>query len=53
VSEKQEWVIRDWAGNRMFPDQTFSTFENGWEFIRNHFPNEKDWEEMEVVKDKP
>ena len=43
------WIIRDWAGNRMFPDREFDTFEDGWEFIRGQFPNEEDWEEIYVV----
>ncbi len=43
------WMIQDWAGNRMFGDQTFATFQDGWEFIRDKFPDEEDWQEMFVV----
>lgn len=45
-----KWVIQDWMGNRMFPDKTFETFEDGWEFIREQFPEEGDWEELYVVE---
>ena len=44
------WIIEDWAGNRLFPDKSFTTFEDGWEFIHTQFPNEEDWQELEVVK---
>ncbi len=44
------FIIQDWAGNHMFPSQTFNTFEDGWEFVREKFPDEKDWEDIFVVK---
>ena len=33
------FIIEDWAGNRMFPNKTFKTFEDGWEFIYNNVDN--------------
>ena len=33
------FIIEDWAGNRMFPNKTFKTFGDGWEFIYNNVDN--------------
>jgi hypothetical protein len=27
------YIIQDWAGNRVWPDQTFDSFESGWDWI--------------------
>ncbi len=29
----KRFIIQDWAGNRMFPNETFETLEDGWDFI--------------------
>jgi len=34
-----KFMIQDWAGNRMFPENTFDTFEDGWEFIDENVDN--------------
>jgi hypothetical protein len=47
---EEKWIIQDWTGKRKFPDKTFSTFEDGWGFIRERFPNEEDWQEFHVIK---
>lgn len=44
------WIIQDWAGNRLFPDRTFDSFEDGWEFVRSQFPDETDWEDIYVIE---
>lgn len=44
------FVIQDWMGNRMFPTRTFQTFEDGWEFVRGQFPDERDWDDIFVEK---
>jgi hypothetical protein len=36
----KQYVIEDWAGNRLFPDKTFPTFEDGWDFLLKKFPDE-------------
>lgn len=33
------YIIEDWAGNRMFPDKEFETFEDGWEYVYEHVDN--------------
>lgn len=43
------WIIEDWTGKRILPDKSFTSFENGWEFIRTQFP-EKDWEDLFIVE---
>lgn len=37
--KKQVFTIEDWAGNRMFPDKTFASFEEGWEFVQENVDN--------------
>jgi len=34
------FIINDWAGNRLFPDKIFDTFEGGWEFIYDNVSEE-------------
>ena len=33
------FIIQDWAGNRMFPNVTFKTYEEGWEFVYENVDN--------------
>ncbi len=42
------WIIQDWTGKHLFPELKFKTFEDGWEFITEQFPEEGDWEELFV-----
>lgn len=44
-----KYVIKDWAGNRKFPDQVFDTYEDGWQFLYVQFPD--DPEENGVLQD--
>lgn len=32
----KKYIIQDWAGNRLFPNDIFDTFEEGWDFIREN-----------------
>lgn len=34
-----KYKIQDWAGNHLFVDQEFDTFEDGWEFIYRNVDN--------------
>lgn len=36
------FVIQDWTSKRMFPDQTFETFDDGWAFLYESFPTDDD-----------
>lgn len=45
----KQYVIEDWAGNRLFPDKSFPTFEDGWSFLLEKFPNEEDLQDYFVV----
>lgn len=42
--------IYDWANNRLFPDKKFRTFETGWDYIMEQFPNEEDLGDYQVLK---
>lgn len=34
--------IRDWANNLLFNGKTFDTFEDGWDFLYEKFPDYQD-----------
>lgn len=46
----KKFVIKDWAGNRMFPNEEFNSFEEGWEFIYENVDNSK-YDETENEND--
>lgn len=27
------YIVKDWAGNHLFKEETFNSFEEGWEFL--------------------
>lgn len=33
-----KYIIVDWAGNRMFPNEEFDSFEDWWAYIDEHIP---------------
>ena len=37
----KKFIIEDWAGNRMFPENEFESFEEGWEFVYENVDNSK------------
>jgi len=37
----KRFIIQDWAGNRMFPNETFDSFDSGWCFIYENVDNTK------------
>ncbi len=36
---KTKFIIQDWAGNHLFVDWEFDTFEDGWEHIYENVDN--------------
>jgi len=36
---KQVFIIQDWAGNHLFKDKTFSSFDSAWSFIYANVDN--------------
>ncbi len=46
---KKKFIIEDWAGNRMFPDKSFDTFEDGWAFVYEKFPEEECFDDIYVI----
>lgn len=42
------WGVFDWAGNRLFPDKTWKSFEDAWDFIFGRFDDERDYEDLYV-----
>ena len=44
-----KFKIVDWMNNRLFPNKVFKTFEDGWSFIYEKFPNEEDLSDYYVV----
>ena len=44
-----KYIIEDWAGNRIAPNETFKTFDDAWEYIAiNLAPNDDDMQEYSV-----
>lgn len=39
---KHIYIIEDWTGKRLFPEKTFLTFEEGWDFIYTNVKEEKE-----------
>jgi hypothetical protein len=35
-----KWIIQDWAGNHLFTDKVFDSFEDGWDFIYENVKEE-------------
>ncbi len=33
------YIIQDWTGTHIFTDETFESFEDGWEFIHANVDN--------------
>ena len=48
MNDIQEYKIIDWAYNRMFPNKTFKTFDDGIEFLHERF-NQDELEDIFVV----
>lgn len=46
----EKYIIQDWAGNHLFKDQSFETFEDGWNFIYSEFPDEEELEDYYVIR---
>ncbi len=36
------YIIQDWTGRTLFDGKTFNTFEDGWEYLYQLFPDEED-----------
>lgn len=32
-----KFIIQDWAGNHLFKDKVFESFDDGWYFLDVHF----------------
>lgn len=57
-----KYIIRDWAGNRIFKNMEFDTFEDAWQYIYENVDNSEFertqnmdfdvWQEL-VVEEKP
>ena len=44
------YAIYDWAGNRLSKHGTFKTFEDGWDYILEHWEDEEDHGELYVLR---
>jgi hypothetical protein len=49
-----KFIIQDWAGNHLFKDKEFNSFEEGWEFIYENVQEETEddgtYEDLYVIK---
>lgn len=39
-----KFIIQDWAGNHLFKDKVFESFDDGWSFLDEHFNHLSDRE---------
>ena len=35
-----KYIIEDWAGNHLFRDNVFDSFDDGWCFLMEEFPED-------------
>lgn len=45
----QKYIIQDWAGNHLFKDKTFNSFDDGFAFLQETFEDDNDIQEYFVV----
>lgn len=45
-----KYIIKDWADNHLFKDMEFNSFEDGWDFLLQQFPNDEDLEDYYVIQ---
>jgi hypothetical protein len=43
-----KYIIKDWAGNRIFPAFNFRTYEEACDFLMYQFPNDEDLQEYYI-----
>jgi hypothetical protein len=49
---KKKFIIKDWADNHLFVGQSFESFDDGWEFLYEQFPdgdNDRTFDDLFVV----
>ena len=46
-----KYKIIDWMSNRIFPNKTFDTFEEGWDFLQQKFKDDEDLQEYFIVEE--
>ncbi len=44
-----KWIIKDWAGNKLYKEREFDTFDDAWDLIRADHPDEEEHQEFYVV----
>ena len=45
----QKFIIEDWAGNHLFRNKTFKSFDDGFDFLQEKFPDNNDLQEYWVI----
>jgi hypothetical protein len=45
---RNKYIIQDWAGNRVFQNEEFRSYEDAWEYLYNQFRhlNDSDFEDQ-------
>lgn len=44
------YTIEDWAGNHLFKNKSFKTFEDAWDFLYSLDLKDEDYEDYYVIK---
>jgi hypothetical protein len=46
---KQQFIVQDWAGNHLFREKVFDSYEDGWDFLLETFPEDEDLQEYYII----
>lgn len=47
-----KWIVQNWVGNRVFPNEEFDSFEDGWGHIYDHVDSaDNAYDDLYVVED--
>jgi len=49
VEKAMNYIIQDWASNHLFQDKKFETYQDGWDFLMEQFPDDNDLQEYYVI----
>tara|TARA_R100001480_G_scaffold37487_1_gene50280 strand:- start:372 stop:578 length:207 start_codon:yes stop_codon:yes gene_type:complete len=44
------FIIKDWAGNRYYPDKAWKTLEDAFDFLLDKFPDDEDVSEFYILR---
>ena len=46
---KPQFIEQDWAGNHLFREKVFDSYEDGWYFLQVTFSEDEDLQEYYII----